>query len=154
MLSQVHPAGCNCLLRAFLGKEDPGLVPRVFHHFPVSWDRLSVFRGCPQCGVSLLPCLAGLAPLLHHVQRLVIVALMFVAVSATGFIILLCQLRERRFGECQGCTPAPQTKPFAPHRGQGRWQKASAKLLLPCCPNSLWWWEEMCSAHAFLLTPL
>ncbi|XP_076203644.1 uncharacterized protein LOC143164652 isoform X2 [Aptenodytes patagonicus] len=41
----------------------------------------------------------GLTPPLHHMQRLVIVALMFVTVSATGFIILLCQLRERRFGE-------------------------------------------------------
>ncbi|NXH71998.1 CEA15 protein, partial [Hydrobates tethys] len=41
----------------------------------------------------------GLTPPLHHVQRLAVVALMFVAVSATSFIILLCQLREHGFGE-------------------------------------------------------
>uniref|UniRef100_A0A663M9X0 Ig-like domain-containing protein n=1 Tax=Athene cunicularia TaxID=194338 RepID=A0A663M9X0_ATHCN len=79
----------------------------------------------------------GLTPPLYHAQRLAGVALMFVAVSATSFMILFCQLRDHRFGECQDCTPVPQTKLFSPCRGQGRCQKASAKLLLPSCSNSL-----------------
>ncbi|NXS46385.1 HECA2 protein, partial [Balaeniceps rex] len=41
----------------------------------------------------------GLTPPLHHVQRLAVVVLMFVAISAVSFIILLCQLRDHRFGE-------------------------------------------------------
>ncbi|XP_040974974.1 uncharacterized protein LOC115333485 isoform X6 [Aquila chrysaetos chrysaetos] len=42
----------------------------------------------------------GLTPPLHHVERLAIVVLMFVTVSATSFIImLLCQLRKHRFGK-------------------------------------------------------
>ncbi|XP_075018685.1 uncharacterized protein LOC142087859 isoform X5 [Calonectris borealis] len=41
----------------------------------------------------------GLTPPLRHVQRLAVVALMFVTVSTTSFIILLCQLREDGFGE-------------------------------------------------------
>uniref|UniRef100_A0A8C8AU88 Ig-like domain-containing protein n=1 Tax=Otus sunia TaxID=257818 RepID=A0A8C8AU88_9STRI len=40
----------------------------------------------------------GLSPPLYHAQRLASVALMFVAVSATSFMILFCQLRDRRFG--------------------------------------------------------
>jgi len=123
------------LQRSLMGsspsKGDPGLIPRVFHHFAVSWDRHSVFRGCPQRGVSVLPCLAGLTPPLHHVQRLAVVTLMLAAFSATSFIVLLCQLRDHKFGECQDCTPAPQTKPLSLHRGRGRQQKASAKLLPP-----------------------
>ncbi|NXX52297.1 HECA2 protein, partial [Scopus umbretta] len=41
----------------------------------------------------------GLTPPLHHVQRLAVVALMFIAISATSFIILLCPLKEQRFGK-------------------------------------------------------
>ncbi|KAM6197956.1 uncharacterized protein WM294_007447 [Sarcoramphus papa] len=41
----------------------------------------------------------GLTPPLHHAQRLAVVTLMFVAVSAASFIFLLCQLRERSFGK-------------------------------------------------------
>ncbi|XP_026704663.1 uncharacterized protein LOC113480231 isoform X2 [Athene cunicularia] len=40
----------------------------------------------------------GLTPPLYHAQRLAGVALMFVAVSATSFMILFCQLRDHRFG--------------------------------------------------------
>ncbi|XP_074962467.1 uncharacterized protein LOC142063050 isoform X2 [Phalacrocorax aristotelis] len=65
----------------------------------VSWDRHFVLRGCPQHGVSLLPCLAGLTPPLHHMQKLVVVALMFVAVSTITFVILLCQPRDHSYGE-------------------------------------------------------
>ncbi|XP_054695252.1 uncharacterized protein LOC129211721 [Grus americana] len=41
----------------------------------------------------------GLTPPLRHVQRLVIVVLMYVAVSAVSFVVLLYQMRERGFGE-------------------------------------------------------
>ncbi|XP_075576831.1 uncharacterized protein LOC142594832 isoform X2 [Pelecanus crispus] len=41
----------------------------------------------------------GLTPPLYHVQRLAVVTLMFITTSATSFVILLCLLREYRFGE-------------------------------------------------------
>ncbi|KAM6354336.1 uncharacterized protein FN964_007541 isoform 2-T6 [Alca torda] len=40
----------------------------------------------------------GLTPPLRHARRLAVVALMFVAFSAIGFIVLLWQRREHRFG--------------------------------------------------------
>ncbi|NXN49759.1 HECA2 protein, partial [Rynchops niger] len=40
----------------------------------------------------------GLTPPLRHVRRLAVVTLMFVAFSTVGFIVLLWQLREQRFG--------------------------------------------------------
>ncbi|XP_054070349.1 uncharacterized protein LOC128914794 isoform X1 [Rissa tridactyla] len=40
----------------------------------------------------------GLTPPLRHVRRLAVVTLMFVAFPAIGFIVLLWQLREQRFG--------------------------------------------------------
>lgn len=107
----------------FPSKEDPGLVPWVFQHFAVSWDCRSVFRGCPQRGVSLLPCLAGLTPPLRHVRRLAVVTLMFVAFPAIGFIVRLWQLREQRFGECQDCTPAPTPNPSLPTVGRAGGRK-------------------------------
>ncbi|KAM9274507.1 uncharacterized protein RDI95_009945 isoform 3-T8 [Morus bassanus] len=41
----------------------------------------------------------GLTPPLHHVQKLAVVVLMFVTVSATIFNIVLCQGRDHSFGE-------------------------------------------------------
>ncbi|XP_074962471.1 uncharacterized protein LOC142063050 isoform X4 [Phalacrocorax aristotelis] len=41
----------------------------------------------------------GLTPPLHHMQKLVVVALMFVAVSTITFVILLCQPRDHSYGE-------------------------------------------------------
>ncbi|KAM9227570.1 uncharacterized protein RG961_006649 isoform 2-T2 [Leptosomus discolor] len=41
----------------------------------------------------------GLTPPLHHVQRLAVVALMFVIVSAASSVVLLCQPRENSLGQ-------------------------------------------------------
>ncbi|NXL67317.1 CEAM6 protein, partial [Chordeiles acutipennis] len=41
----------------------------------------------------------GLTPPLHHAKRLAVVALMFIAVSSTIIITLMCQLKDHRFGE-------------------------------------------------------
>lgn len=79
-------------------------------------------------------CLAGLTPPLHHVQRLAIVTLIFAAASAINFIVLLCLLREHRFGECQGCSPAPKLNPSLPtaDRADGREpQPSSFSPLVP-----------------------
>ncbi|XP_075369507.1 uncharacterized protein LOC142415274 isoform X2 [Mycteria americana] len=84
----------------------------------------------------------GLTPPLQHVQRLAIIALTFIATSATSFVILLCQPREHRFGE-------------------GTWKYIilfthgmlciSSVLLLP---TSIIWMQEQGLSAAFVLLGL
>ncbi|KAM6381678.1 uncharacterized protein J5M81_009405 [Pluvialis apricaria] len=95
-------------------KDGHPLPPEKFHLLSVNHKVLHIRNGeksdCGSyvCNISneiswkeavLNLTVTGLTSSLLHMRRLAIVALIFVTASTINFIVLLCQLREHRFGE-------------------------------------------------------
>ncbi|PKU32863.1 natural killer cell receptor 2b4 isoform x1 [Limosa lapponica baueri] len=81
----------------------------------------------------------GLTPPLRHVQRVTVVALMFLTTSGIGFVVLLCQPRECSLG-----------KEELKHLSLFAHELLCISSLLLFATSIIWMWEEGLSAAFFL----